>query len=212
MDDLAQALSKEATFILRVDHHQIALSWWVSAKRTRTYPYARVYDSLAFSGKKVTIIPIVKDEGADGERDFLQYDTVSLMSLLGVYVIIGYYKYAEVNPRYPNKITKQRYDTQQIVDEIQKILSYQSDALHWNLEQLGNAGEIGEKAIESYSSISKTLGVRLHSIKLARKRIRSWKKAGRHFLNYQGIWLRKHREEKALLNNLKKNLRVKKLE
>jgi hypothetical protein len=41
------------------------------------------------------------------ERDFLQWGTVSLMSLLGVYVIIGYYNYAEPNPQYRNKITKQ---------------------------------------------------------------------------------------------------------
>jgi len=60
--DLDKALSTDATFILQIDDkNQIALSWWVSAKRTRSYPYARVYDSLSFAGKKITIIPIVKD-------------------------------------------------------------------------------------------------------------------------------------------------------
>jgi hypothetical protein len=69
LKDLEQALSKETTFILKKNREQqIAVSWWVSARRTRTYPYVRVYDSLSFSGKKVTIIPIIKDEGADGER------------------------------------------------------------------------------------------------------------------------------------------------
>jgi hypothetical protein len=169
--DFVKALSEEATFILRINQQQIAVSWWVSAKRTRTYPYARVYDSLAFSGKKVTIVPIFKDEGSDGERDFLQYDTVSLMSLLGVYVIISYYADAKVNPKYPNKITRQRFDTEQIMGEIKKILSYQSDALHWNLAQLDKASEIGEKAIEAYSRISTALGVNMHSIELSRKRI-----------------------------------------
>ena len=183
LQDFEQALSKEATFILEKNREQqIAVSWWVSAKRTRTYPYARVYDSLSFSGKKVTIIPIVKDEGADGERDFLQWDTVSLMSLLGVYVIIGYYADAEVNPRYSNKITRQRYDTQHIISEVQKILSYQSDALHWNLAQLERAGEIGEKALESYIRISKTLGVNMHSIELARKRIKKLQEGKDAFL------------------------------
>ena len=69
--------------------NEFAVSWWVSPKRTRSYPYARVYDTLGFSGKKATIIPIIKDEGKDGDRDFLQWDTISLMSLLGVYVIVG---------------------------------------------------------------------------------------------------------------------------
>ena len=44
-NELDKALSSDATFILKIDDkNQIALSWWVSAKRTRSYPYARVYD------------------------------------------------------------------------------------------------------------------------------------------------------------------------
>ena len=101
-----------SVFLLRVDdHNTIAVSWWVSAKRTRSYPYARVYDTLSFSGKKITIIPVMKDEGKQGDRDFLQWDTIALMSLLGVYVIIGYYTDAERSLRYRHKITKQRFDS-----------------------------------------------------------------------------------------------------
>jgi len=172
-NELARALSKEATFILKVnDKNQIAVSWWVSAKRTRSYPYTRVYDSLKFSGKKVTIIPIVKDEGKEGDRDFLQWDTISLMSLLGVYVIISYYKNASKSSKYKHKITNQRFDIEQIKTEIKKLLSYQSDALHWNLEQIDKAGEIGKKALESYDEISKRTGVEMHSRKSAEKRIK----------------------------------------
>ncbi|MCW3136085.1 MAG: hypothetical protein N2V77_03985 [Canidatus Methanoxibalbensis ujae] len=131
-------MSEKAGFILRVNKdNEFAVSWGgVSPKRTRSYPYARVYDTLGFSGKKVTIIPIIKDEGKDGDRDFLQWDTISLMSLLGVYVIVGYYIQADRNPGYKNKITNQRFDTEYIKEEIQRLLSYQSDALHWNLEQI----------------------------------------------------------------------------
>ena len=85
-DELQKGLSREGSFILKVDdENEFALSWWVSSKRTRSYPYARVYDSLNFCGKKITIIPIFKDEGKQGDRDFLQWDTISLMSLLNVY-------------------------------------------------------------------------------------------------------------------------------
>jgi len=170
--DLAKALSKEATFILKIDDKQIAVSWWVSAKRTRSYPYARVYDSLNFIGKKVTIIPIVKDEGKEGDRDFLQWDTISLMSLLGVYVIISYYKTAERSSRYKNKITNQRFDIEQIKSEIKKLLSYQSGALHWNVEQIKKVGDIGKKALEAYDKISRTLNVEMHSRESAEKRIK----------------------------------------
>ena len=90
-EDFDATLSEKATFILQIDPtKQIALSSWVSPKRTRSYPYSRVYDTLSFSGKKATIIPILKDEGKQGDRDFLQWDTISLMSLLGVYVIISW--------------------------------------------------------------------------------------------------------------------------
>jgi len=154
VENLDIALAKSATFILRVDrNNEFAVSWWVSAKRTRSYPYARVYDSLGFSGKKVTIIPVYKDEGREGDRDFLQWDTVSLMSLLGIYVIIAYYKDADQSTRYRQKITKQRFDTDHIRSELKKLLSYQSDALHWNLEQINRIGEIGQKALDAYSQI-----------------------------------------------------------
>ena len=48
---------------MKKDSEKIAVSRWISPKRTRSYPYERVYDTLAFDGKKVTIIPVVKDEG-----------------------------------------------------------------------------------------------------------------------------------------------------
>lgn len=171
--DLEHALSSNASFILRTEKDkQIAMSWWVSPKRTRSYPYARIYDTLSFSGKKVTVIPVVKDEGLDGDRDFLQWDTIFLMSLLGVYVIIAYYINAEKSKRYKNKITKQRFDINYINRQIRKILSYQSDALHWNLEQIDNIGRIGKKALNAYTKISDDLKVEMHSWKSADKRIK----------------------------------------
>ena len=47
---LKQALATNAVFILNIDkENSVAVSWWVSAKRTRSYPYARVYDTLNFA-------------------------------------------------------------------------------------------------------------------------------------------------------------------
>jgi hypothetical protein len=67
--------------IVRDGKYTFALSKWVSPKRTRTYPFGRVYNTLSHS-KKVTVIPVVKDEGKRGDRDYVQWDTVSLMALL----------------------------------------------------------------------------------------------------------------------------------
>ncbi len=183
IDRLDEALSERANFILRINNkNEIAVSWWVSPKRTRSYPYARVYDTLGFAGKKVTIIPIIKDEGKDGDRDFIQWDTISLMSLLGVYVIIGYYVKADRNLKYRNKITNQKFDTEYIKNEIQRLLSYQSDALHWNLEQIDKIFEVADKAFTSYSKISKELGVEMHSMESAKRRIEELHKGKERFM------------------------------
>lgn len=181
---LDSALAADGTFILKLDERkQIALSWWVSAKRTRTYPYARVYDSLTFHGKKVTIIPFVKDEGKRGDRDFIQWDTISLMSLLGVYTIISYYKHAGQSIRYKDKITNQRFDTEQIKTELSNLASYQSDALHWNLSQIEKIGDIAQKALNAYLKISNELGVEMHSEKTARQRIHEILKGKENFMS-----------------------------
>jgi hypothetical protein len=187
--DFDFALGKESSFLLDVDkNNEIAISYWVSAKRTRSYPYARVYDTLSFSGKKITIIPIFKDEGKDGDRDFLQWDTISLMSLLGIYVIISYYNSAEKSSKYGNKngnkITNQRFDYGQIKGEIKKLLNYQSDALHWNLEQIDKVGDIGEKALDNYKKISKKTGVQMSSESSGRKRIEKLKQDKKIFMEH----------------------------
>ena len=170
--DFDATLSDKATFILQIDPtKQIALSCWVSPKRTRSYPYSRVYDTLSFSGKKATIIPILKDEGKQGDRDFLQWDTISLMSLLGVYVIISYYVDASKSTRYTHKITGQQFNSEHIISEIDRLMSYQSDALHWNITQVEGIGEIGSQALNAYSTISEKLNVEMHSWESAERRI-----------------------------------------
>jgi len=183
IEEFDKALSESGSFILEIDkENRVAVSRWVSPKRTRSYPYARIYDTLSFSGRKVTIIPIIKDEGKDGDRDFLQWDTISLMSLLGIYVIIGYYVEAVRNPRYKNKITNQKFDTDYIKSEISRLLSYQSDALHWNLEQIDKIFQIAILAFDSYNRISENLRVEMHSMEAAQQRIEELYKRKEEFM------------------------------
>ena len=153
-----------AFVIVKDNSNSFAISKWVSPKRTRSYPYERVYNTLN-SSKKITVIPIVKDEGAAGDRDFLQWDTVSLMSLLDVFVIFAYYKKAEINPRFENKITNQQFDNEYIISKIKEIEQYHSSALHWNLNELkNNLHNIIDKAKNCYSEIEHNLGVKLHNL------------------------------------------------
>ena len=183
-DHLDDALSGESNFILNIDNiNKLAISKWVSPKRTRSYPFARVYDTLIFSGKRVTIIPIFKDEGADGDRDFLQWDTVSLMSLFNVHVIISFYNTAEKNIKYQNKITRQTFDKSHIEQEIQRLLSYQFSALHWNMSQLEKVYDLANHALDSYKKIGESVEVHMHSFASAQKKIEELREGHEQFKN-----------------------------
>lgn len=147
--------------LLTDEQNTFAVSKWVSPKRTRSYPFERVFNTLN-AAKKITVIPIVKDEGAKGDRDFIQWDTVSLMSLLDVYGIFAYYDKAE---RKNQKITNQCFDNEYVISKIKEIEHYHSSALHWNLNELNqNLHNILDKVKTSYADIEKFTGVKLHNL------------------------------------------------
>ena len=166
-----------------------AVSKWVSPKRTRSYPYSRVYDTLSTCGGKViTIIPIIKDEGLDGDMDYLQWDTISLMSLLNVYVIIAYYNEADKNDRKgrkPNKITNQRLDSNYVISKISELNFYHSSALHWNLKQLEreNLEFLLNLSIDGYKNISNKLSIKIHDISNIQKFKNKISEARNSFMN-----------------------------
>jgi hypothetical protein len=155
--------SMPASCLIKNDKSYFAISKWVSPKRTRSYPFERVYNTLAVS-KKFTVIPVIKDEGLEGDRDFIQWDTVSLMSLLDVYVIFAYYSKADKhNTRY-NKITNQQFDNDYVINKINEISSYHSSALHWNLKEIQESfPDLIEKVKNYYSKIGRELNVKFHS-------------------------------------------------
>lgn len=147
--------------LLTDDGYTFAISKWVSPKRTRSYPFERVFNTLNVA-KKITVIPIVKDEGAKGDRDFIQWDTVSLMSLLDVFVIFAYYGEAEKKGQ---KITNQRFDNEYVISKIKEIEQYYSSALHWNLNELNaNLHNVIDKVKSSYAEIEQLTSVKLHNI------------------------------------------------
>ena len=149
--------------LIKGDKYNFAISKWVSPKRTRSYPFERVYNTLSIS-KKFTVIPIIKDEGAKGDRDFVQWDTVSLMSLLDVYVIFAYYNNAERHKTKTNKITNQQFDNDYIILKIKELGSYHSSALHWNLKEINDClPDLIGKVKKHYSSIGHCHNVEFHN-------------------------------------------------
>ncbi len=150
--------------VVRHKDVSFALCWWRSPKRSRSYPYARVYDTL-FKGttKSVAVIPLVKDEGIGGDRDYLQWDTVSLMSLLNVYVIPAYY--CKARRKSNRKIEDQKFDTDHVRRKLEELRNYQASALHWNIKELSkeNLSNLIDRVLECYKKIAIQTGVELHS-------------------------------------------------
>jgi len=162
--DLFDINNCPANFIVSNDNFKFSISKWVSPKRTRSYPFERVYNTLGFT-KRITIIPIIKDEGKKGDRDFIQWDTVSLMSLLDVYVILAYYADADKHKTRFNKITNQKFDNEYIKSKLIEISNYHSSALHWNLKEIKDTlPALIEKVKDCYYTISQKCNIEFHSI------------------------------------------------
>jgi len=149
-------------FMLSNGKEKIAVSRWISPKRTRSYPYERVYDTLAHSGKKVTIIPVVKDEGLGGERDFLQWDTISLLSLLDVHVVLAYYNDAIKNTKRSDQITEQKYDNNYVLARLNETYNFKGTVRDWNEREAKELKSVFEKAKLAYRKISKNTNTYLH--------------------------------------------------
>lgn len=149
-------------FLVNQGKEKIAVSRWISPKRTRSYPYERVYDTLAYDGKKATIIPVVKDEGLGGERDFLQWDTISLLSLLDVHVVLAYYSAAEKNTKRADQITNQKFDNNYIKARLKEAFDFKGTAREWNERESKQLKSVFEKARLAYAEISKNTKTYLH--------------------------------------------------
>ena len=150
-------------FLVNNEKEKIAVSRWISPKRTRSYPYERVYDTLVQTGKKVTIIPVVKDEGLGGDRDFLQWDTISLLSLLNVHFIPAYYNDAVKNTNRNDQITGQKLDNEFVTGKLNEVFNFKGTAREWNEKESKDLKITFEKARTAYREISKTTKTYLHN-------------------------------------------------
>ncbi len=145
---------------------RVAYSKWVSPKRTRSYPFARIYNTLN-AEKIITIIPVIKDEGLDGDLDRIQFSTLSWMNLLNVYVVLTYYESAEKNlssrQAHRQKLTNQLFAVDLVNKQIAAIINYKQSALHWNRNLFEeNFATIFKASIQSYQKISQHTGVTVH--------------------------------------------------
>ena len=145
--------------------NNLAFSKWVSPKRTRSYPFARIYNTFHFNTKKVTIIPIIKDEGAGTQNnDRINFITFSWMNLLNIYIILAWYEDAERKPGTADRITNQILNVESVREKLIEVSRYQMTALHWNTTHFEKDFEsIYLNAVDGYKKISQEKDVAVHS-------------------------------------------------
>jgi len=168
-----------------------SFSKWVSPKRTRSYPFERLYNTFN-SPMRLTVIPVLKDEGLDGDLDRIQYSTISWMNLLNIYIVLAYYDKASKNQRplqfSRNKITNQQFNADVVKEQITKISQYKQSALHWNRTLIDeNFVYIYKLALESYERISKETGAKVHDRNIQEQYLAT---IMRDFENFKNISLR----------------------
>ena len=147
--------------------NNLAFSKWVTPKRTRSYPFARIYNTFHLNTKKVTIIPIIKDEGAGTQNnDRINFITFSWMNLLNIYIILAWYEDAERKPNTTDRITNQVLNAKSVREKLLEVSRYQMTALHWNTTHFEKDFEsIYLNAVAGYKKISQEKNVAVHSPK-----------------------------------------------
>lgn len=148
--------------LLETPDGTVGFSKWVSPKRTRSYPFERIYRTYN-APKIITVIPIIKDEGRDGDLDKIQASTISWMNLLNIYIVLGYYDQAITSRRYAGKITRQQLNEAHVRAQIEEILAYKQSALHWNRTLIEDRFRATfDQALNAYADISARTGVPVH--------------------------------------------------
>ncbi len=162
--------------------NNLAFSKWVSPKRTRSYPFARIYNTFHFNTKKVTIIPIIKDEGAGTQNnDRINFITFSWMNLLNIYIILAWYEDAERKPSTTDRITNQILNAKSVREKLLEVSQYRMTALHWNTTHFEkDFVPIYLNAVDGYKKISRERNVAVHSPKNHLQTLEKFKANG-HF-------------------------------
>ena len=172
--------SKSIGIIHFAENNFVYYTKWTTPKRTRSYPFERLYSVFNANCKIITIIPILKDEGNDSaNNDRINAITYSWMNLLNVYIVLAYYETAEKLPLEKRKIAKnkvknskpktqlitnQKFNNSYIKSKIEEIGTYKASALHWNTFHFKRDLEIvWKRAVDCYKDISMIQKVKLHS-------------------------------------------------
>ncbi len=176
--------------MIQTEDGVLAYAKWVSPKRTQNSPLARTYHTYANHeanhdatheanhdathtdtttrsnpAKKLTIIPVIKDDGREGEIEKIQASTIAWLTLLNTYIVLGYYDQADRKKDSDrNKLTNHRFNNDFIRSQIQDIAASPLTALQWNQHLLSERfTDIVRRALDAYWEISDRTGVKIHA-------------------------------------------------
>ena len=180
-----------------LENETVAISVWTTPKRTKTYPFARVYDTLSYDGIKITIIPAMVDYGKHGERGKIQPNTVDWMTSIGVYLILGLYVHAEKGKKgklaanagsktqssegKPKFAQGQKFDANYLQSQIETILKTKPDIKKWNEKQLEMIPKFLERGIDIYKKLGAKLDVPLGNFSRMENDVKRWTNDSKQF-------------------------------
>jgi len=168
----------------------VSISVWTTPKRTKTYPFPRVYSTLGENGKKITIIPAQASYGKYGDKNKIQPGTIHWMTGLDVYVIVGVFIKAKSKAKgKPSKNKKEgkvstegklvfsdfEFDEEELVKQINEIIEKCPSIKEWNKSQVEAIPELLERATETNKQLGSKLGVEVQNFNPLEKKLKKWK-------------------------------------
>lgn len=150
--------------VIKLPHERLGYSIWDSPIQTKSYPFARIYNTYQSINRRITIVPVLKDNGADGTLEYIQYSTLSWMNLANVYIVFAYFDKASKRQKGDqNKLIKQKLNNAIVKSQIERLIPYHSSAIHWNRSQFGdNFKSVYKRAVQAYEKISENTKTEIH--------------------------------------------------
>ncbi len=175
--------------LIKLPYEQLGYSRWDTPSQDKFFPFARNYGAYAGPRRNIVVIPVMKDGGADGKLEHIQYATLSWMNLANVYIVLAYYDDADVNERgneyTREKFVNQRLNTEIVNSQIAQLSHYHSAAIHWNRSLFGDRFKsIYRKAIQAYEKMSAKTKVKIYPRDVKLECIEKMRRACR---KYEGI-------------------------
>ena len=154
--------------IIKLQHGNLGYSIWDSPLQSKFYPFARVYNTYGPISRSIAIIPVLRDDGADGKLEHIQYSALSWMNLANVYIVFAYFDEATRTPKVnQHKLINRKLNSETVRLQIERLMLYRSSALHWNCSQFGqNFKSIYKRAIRAYEKISRITKTKIHPNKI----------------------------------------------